>query len=75
MTHTIDTGESPPIKQPARRVPFALRQAVDEMVEKMLSQGVVEPWRRKMAVVDSVSTTATQSPRWMFSHYHGSMTL
>ena len=45
MTHTIDTGESPPIKQPARRVPFALRQAVDEnqMVEKMLSQGVVEP--------------------------------
>ena len=55
VTHTIDTG-SPPIKQPARRVPFALRQAVDEMVEKMLSQGVVEPshspWSSPVVIVE-----------------------
>ena len=56
VTHTIDTGESPPIKQPARRVPFALHQAVDEMVEKMLSQGVVEPshspWSSPVVIVE-----------------------
>ncbi len=25
VTHCIDTGDSPPIKQPARRIPFALQ--------------------------------------------------
>ena len=33
VTHSIDTGDSPPIKQPARRILFALRQTVEEMVQ------------------------------------------
>ena len=45
VTHTIDTGDSPPIKQQARRVPFALRHVVEDMVADMLEQGVVEPSR------------------------------
>ena len=38
-THTIDTGAHPPVKQPMRRTPFALRSKV---VQEMLSQGVIE---------------------------------
>ena len=45
VTHTIDTGDSPPIKQQARCVPFALRHVVEDMVADMLEQGVVEPSR------------------------------
>ena len=43
VMHQIDTGEHRPIKQPARRTPFALRKKIDELVEEMLSQGVIEP--------------------------------
>ena len=43
VTHTIDTGDSRPVKQPVRRTPFALRSKVDELVQDMLYQGVVEP--------------------------------
>ena len=56
VTHTIDTGDSPPIKQSARRTPFALRQVMEEMVEKMLEQGVVEPshspWSSPVVLVE-----------------------
>jgi transposase InsO family protein len=40
--HKIDTGDHPPIKQPARRTPFATRVVMEEEVRKMLKQGVVE---------------------------------
>lgn len=43
VAHSIDTGQHPPIKQPVRRMPFALRKKVDELVEEMLRQGVIEP--------------------------------
>lgn len=32
VAHSIDTGQHPPIKQPVRRMPFALRKKVDELV-------------------------------------------
>ena len=43
VTHTIDTGDHPPLHQPARQIPFALRAKVEEMVEDMVDQGVVQP--------------------------------
>ena len=43
VKHSINTGDHPPIKQPLRRTPFALRAKVDELVRDMLSQGVIEP--------------------------------
>ena len=43
VTHSIDTGDHPPIKQPPRRIPYALRQTVDEMVDDMLRQEVIQP--------------------------------
>ena len=42
VTHVIDTGDTSPIKQHPRRIPFALRDKVDQLV-KMLDQGVVIP--------------------------------
>ena len=43
VTHTINTVDHPPIHQQARRMPFALRDQIDEMVQGMLAQGVIEP--------------------------------
>ena len=43
VTHSIDTGQHKPIKQQVRRMPFALRKKVEELVEEMLSQEVIEP--------------------------------
>ena len=43
VQHDIDTGDSPPLRQPVRRIPFALRAKVEEMVVEMEKQGVVQP--------------------------------
>ena len=43
VAHAINTGNSPPIRQPPRRTPFALRAQVNKMVQQMLEQGVIEP--------------------------------
>ena len=43
LSHTIDTGDSPPIKQRPRRLPYAHREEVDKRVKDMLVQGVIEP--------------------------------
>ena len=42
VTHSIDTGDSHPIRQPLRRIPFALQRTMEEMVQKMLAQGVIQ---------------------------------
>lgn len=42
-THSIDTTDHLPIRQPPRRTPFALREQIEDMVGKMLEQGVTEP--------------------------------
>ena len=55
VKHTINTGDHPPIKQPLRRTPFALRSKVDKLVQEMLSQGVIEqsrsPWASPVVLV------------------------
>ena len=43
VTHSIDTGDQHPIRQPPRRIPYALRAKIDEMVEQMLDRGVIQP--------------------------------
>ena len=43
VQHTINTGDSPPLRQPAQRIPFSLRAKVEEMVKEMEEQGVVQP--------------------------------
>ena len=56
VAHSINTGDTPPIKQPIRRIPFALRDTVDKMVQDMLMQGVVQPshspWSSPIVLVE-----------------------
>ena len=55
VTHSINTGQNKPIKQPVRRMPFALRRKVEELIEEMLSQEVIElsgsPWASPIVLV------------------------
>ena len=55
VEHSINTGDHPPIKQPVRRLPFALRHTVEDMVKDMLEQGVVRksksPWASPVVLV------------------------
>ena len=41
--HRINTGDSPPIRQPARRLPPAKQAEADAAVRDMLQRGVIEP--------------------------------
>ena len=41
VQHRVDTGDSPPIKQSVRRVPFVLRDKIATMVEEMEDLGVI----------------------------------
>ena len=43
ITHSIETGDHPPIRQPARRTPFALRRTIEELTQEMLEHDVIQP--------------------------------
>lgn len=53
--HTIDTGDSRPIKQPCYRIPVHLREEMGKLTEEMLSNGVIEesksPWSSPVVLV------------------------
>ena len=55
VTHSIDTGDSHPIRQPLRMIPFALQRTMEEMVQKMLAQGVIQnsssPWASPVVLI------------------------
>ena len=61
VTHSIDTGDHPPVRQPPRRIPFALRQTVREMVGAMLERGIVQPssspWSSPVVIVSKKDGT------------------
>ena len=41
--HSIDSGNNPPIKQRARRIPYAFREESDKRITDMLDQGIISP--------------------------------
>ena len=43
VRHKIDTGDSPPIRQRPRRLPYAYRKETDDQIRDMLDQGVIQP--------------------------------
>ncbi len=43
VKHTIDTGDTPPIRQRARRLPLASKEIADQEIDKMLATGIIEP--------------------------------
>ena len=55
VEHVINTSDNPPVRQPSRRVPFALRSKITEMVQNMLKMGVIQesvsPWASPVVMV------------------------
>ena len=55
VTHSIDTGDSHPVHQPLKRIAFALQHIMEEMVQKMLAQGVIQnsnsPWPSPVVLI------------------------
>ena len=43
MSHGIEIGDHPPVRQQLRRAPFALRAKIDELVQEMIDSGIVQP--------------------------------
>lgn len=43
VTHTINTGNSAPIKHRPRRLPYAYRDEADRQIKEMLAQGIIRP--------------------------------
>ena len=55
VQHKIDTGDSRPIRQYPRRLPFAYREETSKQVAEMLDQGVIQasssPWASPIVLV------------------------
>ena len=70
VQHDIDTGDVRPIRQSPRIPPMSAREAEDEILDEMLSSGVIEPstssWASPVCLVKkkdaSASTTGASMP-------------
>ena len=49
--HSIDMGDKPPVRDLPRRIPFALRGKVMEMVSEMLERDLIQPSRNSPIVL------------------------
>ena len=43
VAHTINTGDTQLLRQPPRRVPLAMREVAEKVVQDILSNGQIEP--------------------------------
>ena len=55
VQHTIDTGDSYPIAVAPRRIPMALEEKVDKMIEDLLKNDIIQPsespWNAPLVIV------------------------
>ena len=49
VQHSIDTGDSRPLKQAPRRIPYSQREHIDTLIQEMVEQDVIEPSRSPWA--------------------------
>ena len=67
VKHKIVTGNAKPIRKPRYRVPFALRNEMENQIETMLRKGVIEasssPWSSPVILVPNVDGM----PKYRFS--------
>ena len=56
VSHTINTGDSPPVRQPVRRTPFILHEKMEELIQNNMAQGVIQhsssPWASPVVLVE-----------------------
>jgi hypothetical protein len=66
VQHKIETGDALPIRKAPYRVPFALRQEVDNQIQDMLRKGVIResnsPWSAPVVLVPKKS--AQRQPKY-----------
>ena len=43
VLHKIDTGDSHPVKLPLRRIPYAMRAKIEEVIRNLLAAGIIRP--------------------------------
>ena len=43
VSHSIDTGNAPPVKSTPRRLPYSLRKELEEEMDSLLKTGCIEP--------------------------------
>lgn len=61
VTHKINTGDSLPIRQHARRLPLAKQKEADDLIGKMAKRGIIEsstsPWLSPVVLVSKKDGT------------------
>ena len=61
VEHVIETGNHPPIRQAAQRVPFAYQSEITRMINEMLASGVIResssPWASPVVLVRKKDNT------------------
>ena len=61
VKHDINTGDAPPIKQQARRVPFTQHAEIDKQVKEMVDGGIIKPgdgpWASPVVLVNKKDGT------------------
>ena len=68
VEHQILVGDTPPIRRPQYRTPYALRQEMEAQVENMLNKGIIRasssPWSAPAILVPKKTTDG--KPKYRF---------
>ena len=64
VSHKIDTGDTRPIRQPARRLPRAKREIAEKIIQDMEQDGVIEPFL-------GFTSGTSEEERWKHSFLRG----
>ena len=68
IEHSIDTGESRPIKLPMRRTPIHFQEEEDKQINKMLNAGVIRPSVSAWAAAPHLVKKADGSMRFVLDY-------
>ena len=68
LEHHIDTGESEPVKVPMRRTPVHFVDLENDMLNKMLEAGVIQPSTSAWAAVPVLAKKRDGTRRWCLDY-------
>jgi transposase InsO family protein len=68
VTHTIDTGTAPPVRQQLRRHPMAHLPLIDAQIEEMQKQRIIEPSQSPWGANVVIVTKKDGTPRFCIDY-------